>query len=243
MGVKVYTDQGVLKNNLPRLKVENADVFPGSPIAVIGLWVFALRQRFADDPACPLPWVYGDQLRPEDATDGNTRPEGVPRKLLIDSAYNSERAVRNYRPAIYVGRGGGALVPRKDKLNNEVGRDFPTGLKAYHAMSSMNITMECESEASGESSAIAETTWGFVLSTRDIFRKDFGFHEISEPVMSDTLPEMRDKTIWTTTVQFSVSFDMRWGVTPIAPKLRDILLSVSTDNNTDGYLKEIALKE
>ena len=240
----ITTDKNWREGSLPRLETgESPDVFPGSPLAVIGLWVFALRQRFADVPDCGLPWVYSDEMRPFDDEDGELRPDGVPRKLLIESAYNVLKAVRNYRPAIYVGRGGGPLTLNKQATNNFVGQETPTGFKGYHCFASMNISIECESETAGESSTIAETVWAFVLSTREIFRKDFGLHEITEPVMTDTSPGTKDKEVWTTVVQFSVTFDMRWTVQPIAPKLREIITEFSGKSNPEEFLRSMAQRD
>lgn len=243
MGGIVITNTGARGTTLPRLEGENPDVFPGSPLAVIGLWVFALRNRFNANIAEPLPWVWSETLRPEATENEEPLPEGSPRKLLIESMYNVEKSNRNYRPAIYVGRGG-ALQSVKIMLDNKVGVRHQNQFTAYHCHAHTPIVFECESEASGESSTIAETAWAFILTTRDIFRKDFGFHEITEPVLGDTVPGKSDKETWITNVQFDVTFDMRWGVTPVAPLLREIALRSSAGfKNADRFFTDIALRE
>jgi hypothetical protein len=161
--------------------------------------------------------------------------------LLIDSAYNIEKAARNYRPAIYVGRG--AVRALKMSVNNFVGEYFPTQHKAYHCFASMPIVIECESEAAGESSTIAETVWAFVLSTREIFRETCGFHEITEPVLGETTPDTTDKQIWVTPVQFEVQYDVRWGVKPIAPFLRDLTMKLSPGEDLQEHLLEVAARD
>lgn len=229
---------------LPRLEGEGADVFVGSPLAVIGLWVFAIRQRMAERAESPMPWVWDPSYRPSDTQSGQPPPDGVPRKLVIESAYNVEKSVRNYRPAIYVGRGGGAVQPLKLSVDNLVGTYRPTGLRAYHCLASMTVQVECESDNSGESSTIAETVWGFILSTRDIFRKDFGLHEITEPILGDTQPTKRDKEVWVTPVQFSVMYDQRWGTEPIAATLRDITAAIQARNGSQSeFFTSLALQE
>jgi hypothetical protein len=106
----------------------------------------------------------------------------------------------------------------------------------------MPVVFECKSEAFGESSAIGETAWAFILASRDIFRKDFGLHEITEPVLSDTMPDKTDKEVWVTNVQFQVTYDLRWGVVPIAPRLRDIALHAGLKNNPN-FFTDIALRD
>ncbi len=229
---------------LPRLEGEQADVFPGSPLAVIGLWVFALRNRFNLHPGEPLPWVWSSDLRPDDAEDGEPLPDGSPRKMLIESAYNIEKPERNYRPAIYVGRGGNPVRTEKIMLDNKVGVQHTTQLKAYHCLAHMPLSIDCQAESSGASSAIAETAWAYILTTRDIYRSDFGFHDITEPVLGDTAAIETDKEVWETSISFQVTYDMRWRVTPITPILQDIQTEIRTagiDGST--FFERIALRE
>ncbi len=244
MGGIIRVDQGPRNTTLPRLgEGEGVDVFPGSPLAVIGLWVFAVRARFEYTPSAPLPWAWDDVLRPDDDEDGNPLPDGSPRKLMIESAYNVDNPQRNYRPSIIVGRGGGPVTPNKVSVDNLVGQHIPTGLKAYHCYATMPVVLECNAETSGESSSIGETAWAYILTTRDIFRKDFGFHEITEPVLGDTVPSKKDKEVWVTTVQFQVQYDMRWGVTPIAPRLRDTAIQLTGNTGGDEFFVRLALRD
>lgn len=243
MGI-IVTNKTQSGASLPRLATgESPDVFPGSPLAIIGLWIFALQQRFLYSASMPMPWVWVDNLRPDDDEDGDPLPAGEPRKLLIESAYNVEKDNRNYYPAIYVGRNGGPVKANKISVNNFVGQKKETGFKAFHCLADMPITFECESENQGESSTVAETAWAFVLTTREIFREDFGLHDILEPILGDTVPVKRDKEVWVTPVQFNVQYDVRWGVTPIAPKLRDLALAISGQGGAADYFVQLALRD
>lgn len=228
--------------NQPRLEGEHPDIMPGTPLAVIGCWLAALRYRFNDNPGEPLPWVWDPNLKPNDDEDAQPRSEeGEPRKLLIEAAFNVEKEVRNYRPAIYVDRG--AITPMKHHVDNFVGKHIPSGLKAHHAMADMPMTFLVESESAGESSVIADTAWFFVLATRDIFRKDFGFHEISNPIMGPTQQAEHDKLVWQTVISFNVQFDLRWTTRPIAPFLREINLQIRDAENAQLVYHEIALRD
>jgi hypothetical protein len=250
MGGIIQTNRGYRNNALPRLTGENPDLMPGSPLAVIGLWVEALRFRFNATPAEPLPWVWMENLRPADDEAGTPLlPDpadphltiGSPRRLLIESAYNIEKAARNYRPALYVERGD--VRPIKLSINNFAGEYLPTQIKAYHCMAGMPITIECVSEASGESSTIGDTVWAFILSCREIFRKDFGFHEITEPIMGKTEISTEDKPVWVTPVQFEVQYDVRWSVRPIEPFLRDLTAKITQSVGGQDYLTEVAARD
>lgn len=250
MGGIIQTNVGDRNTKLPRLPNEQADVMPGSPLAVVGLWIEALRHRFNATPAEPLPWVWRENLRPnDDEMETPLEPDpadphltiGSPRTLLIDSAYNVEKDARNYRPAIYVGRG--AVRALKLSVNNFVGEYFPTQIKAYHCLASMPITIECEAEGAGESSVIAETVWAFVLSCREIFRETLGFQEITEPTLGETAPNTTDKRGWVTSVDFEVQYDVRWGTKPLEPFLRDLTLKIRPEGTAEDYLLEVAARD
>jgi len=107
----------------------------------------------------------------------------------------------------------------------------------------MPMLLECGAESSGASSTIGDTVFDFVLATREIFRTDFGLHEITSPVMSDTIPKEDDKEIWITNVQFQVQYDKRWATEPIAPVLREIGLAIRGRQNVSQTFVDIALRD
>ena len=238
--VKVNT--GARGTKLPRLEGENEDVFPGSSLAVIGLWIYVLRARFAPDPAHPLPWVWEEDLRAEDDQDGDPPPDGSPRKVQIESAYNVEKQARNYYPSVYVGRGGGPITAEPSSVGDLVGKHRPTEYQAYHAFAGMPITLECEAENAGEANTIGDILWSFVLCNRQICREEFGFQEITHPILGDAKSTERDKEIWVVPVQFKVTFDMRWTTIPHQPVLRDMGVVLRGRENAEGYLTSLALK-
>jgi hypothetical protein len=239
----IHVNTGSRNTKLPRLADETADVFPGSPLAVIGLMMEIVRARFLPDPAYPLPWVFTGDYRPEDDEDGEPLPEGSPRKIMVESAYNVEKSARDYYPAIYISRNGGAMTAVPSSVGDFVGQKKETQLRAYHCFAEMPITCECESENSGESSTIGEIVWSYILTCRQIIREEFGFQTVSHPILGDTIPTERSKEIWVSPVQFSVSFDERWSTIPHAPVLRDLGVRLRGRNGAEGYLTTLALRE
>jgi hypothetical protein len=240
MGRTVVTDEGD-RYHLPRLEGESANVAPGTPLALIGLWVAALRSRFASSPAEPLPWVWVENLQPDENEDGFPPPEGEPRKVFIGAAFDVEKSVRNYRPAIYVDRGD--IKVEKPVINNFVGQYTPQTLKAYFTQAHVPITFYCESENAGESSLLADTAWFYVLATRDLFRKDFGLYDITNAEMGRTTPHTEDKEVWVTPVSFLVTLELRWSTKPIAPLLREIAMKIEERSNPDEFYHEIVLRD
>jgi len=221
---------------------ESPDVAPATPIAIVGLWLKALRYRFNYNPREPLPWVWLPDLRPEDTENEIELPEGTPRKIMIEAALNVEKSQRNYRPALYVGHG--EVTPMKIMVDNRVGVHLPSDLRAYHSMASMPMFFECEAENWGESELVADTAWMFVLATRDIFRQAFALHEITNPILGRTQPDTSgDKEIWKTMVNFNIQFDLRWVTRPIAPLLREIALEISQEEDGLTYYHRLALRD
>lgn len=240
MGGIIETNEG-LRGQLPRLEGESPNVAPGTPLALIGLWIVALRHRFTSNASEPLPWIWDPNLRPETDEDGFPPPDGSPRKLFIGAAYDVEKSVRNYRPAIYVDRGD-ITVP-KLVVDNFVGQHIPSNLKGFWTLANIPITFYCESENAGESSLIADTAWFYVLATRDIFRESFGLNDISSPSMGKTAPTEEDKEVWVTPVSFEVQLDLRWSTKPIAPLLREIALQIEDRDSPDEFYHEIILRD
>ena len=230
---------------IPRPRVEHPDVAPGTPIALIGLWLQALRYRFNRNPAEPLPWVWDANLRPDEDENEYPIPEGEPRKLLIEAAFNVAKEQRNYRPAIYVDRGD--ITPLKTHVDNFVGERLHDQYRAFHSLANMPMSFDVEGENPGESCLVADTAWMFILATRDIFRHDFGLHEITNPVMGATRPKEEDKEVWVTTITFNIQFDLRWTTRPIAPLLNEISVAIREEieqgGNAETYFHKIALRD
>jgi len=105
MGGIIETGEDGRGNPITRLQSgEHRDVAPSNPISVISLLVYTIRQYLSYASQERLPWLWDEDLRPEDSEDGNVPvdEEGSARKILIEPGFNVEKSNRNYRPAIYV---------------------------------------------------------------------------------------------------------------------------------------------
>jgi hypothetical protein len=260
MGMTIQTDEGC-RYNLPRAIDEAPNVAPGTPLAVIGLFLLALRCRFGknsigenwvgggsigmeedenyvENNTEPLPWYWDENLQPADECilDVDNRV-----KVLIEAAFNVEKSVKNYRPAIYVNRG--PVVPQKIVVDNRAGEHLPSGSKAYFSLARMPLSIECIAENSGESAILADTVWFFILSTRNIYRETFGLYDITEPILGETQEDTEDKEVWKTVVTFDVFVELRWGVRPISPLLNEIALKIHAAGDPNLFYHQIVLRE
>jgi hypothetical protein len=242
---------------------EHKNITVGSPLAVIGLFVLALQHRFStasvgssglqsDNPDLrvpvewtdresiePLPWIWSGDLKPADeCTPAGTRP---PRPIYIGPAFDKNRGIRNYQPSIYVDRGN--VTIQKVSNNNFVGQHSPSGLEAFGAIARIPIQIDCVGENYGDSNIIADTVWFYVLASRNILSRAFGFHQIIEPVLGATTPDEIDKQIFHTAVYCDVELFLRWSTRPIAPLLNDILLRLAKAGSVDDVLVDIVLRE
>jgi hypothetical protein len=110
-------------------------------------------------------------------------------------------------------------------------------------MANTEMLVSCSSETPGESSILGDTVWFFLLATRDIFRKDFGLYDLTEPILGKTVNDEEDKEIWKTQIHFSVTTEMRWAVRPIAPLVNDIAIAIRKEGVTpDAFYQRLVLR-
>jgi len=242
---------------------EHRHITVGSPLAVLGLFVLALQHRFSptaigteglqgnspdlrpavewEDPTPPepLPWVWSGSLRPAEECDPNN--VGAPRPIFIGPAFDKNKSIRNYRPAIYVDRG--QVNVEKVSIDNFAGQHLPSGLKGFGAMVHIPIQIDCIAESYGDSNIIADTVWFYLLASRDILCSSFGFHVFTEPTLGMTLPEELDKQLFHTQIFCEVTIYMRWSTRPIAPLINDIAMRAAKVGDVNDVLQDIVLRE
>lgn len=217
----------------PRLPGQQPDVAPGSPLAITALFTEIVRQRFTQANA--LAWVWREVESPATAETGN---EDGPRLLQIEPAFSQQVETRNYRPAIFVDKG--ETVMEKVVLGNMAGKRLRDGLTGYYALATIPIDIEVVSDKKGESATVADIVWFYMLAGREQIRETFGLHEMTPPILGRTVPGEKDKTEWSTHVNFNVQAHLRWSTRPVAPLLKEIVLRFkqSGEPNPDVFLLE-----
>lgn len=212
--------------NLPSADApEPVVIRPGSPMAVLGVFLEVIRARFTPESGLPWPW-YADTKKT---------------KIAIESAFNEDKDHKNFRPAIYVDRD--EEVIGRTVIGDAAGQNLRSGLKGFWALSTMPILIECVASKKAESVIIADLVKIYLLASSDLIQSAFGFHEMTPPNMTRTQPFERDRTHWVTSISFSVQFDVRWTNTPTAPLLQQIVTAVSRSDAASAteYFETIAL--
>lgn len=205
---------------LPLIDGQHKDVFPGSPMALVGLFTEVIRARFRDDNAVGLPWIWRPDPTP---LPDETGEEDAPRTLYIESQYTEEPDARNFRPAILVEKEDTQLL--KLWLGNRAAIDVPTRLQVFIAHALTPISILCLSTARGESANLGDLTFAHIVTCRDEIRATFGIHDIMPPVLGKTTIYRRnpnENETWSTPVGFQVQYKFLWRTWPVAPVLQDI---------------------
>lgn len=205
---------------------QQAEVLPGSPLAVVAVITEIVRERFR--AANNLAWVWTDNASPAST---ETNEVAAARKIQVEPAFNVNTEVRNYRPSIFVDKGDTATT--KVATNNFAGQELSTGLKGFYTIASIPIDVECVSDQKGESAQLGDIVWFYLLAGRDQIRSTFGFHDVSNPVLGRTMPFSQDKQAWSTHVSFEVQVHFRWTTLPISPLLRDIVVRFHDSGEPD----------
>lgn len=213
-----------------RLPGQQADIMPGSPLAVLALVTEIVRERFRE--ANGLAWVWADGETPTATETGETVEEGgEPRKIQIEPSFNEHTEVRNYVPAITVDKGETAA--RSVVLGNLAGKHLQSGLTGFYAMGVIPIVITCTSDKKGESATLGDVVWFYLLAGRELIMKTFGIHDMSMPTLGRTTPGEKGKTEWVTPVAFSLELPLRWSTKPIAPLLNGMVLKFRQSGETD----------
>lgn len=213
------------ENHLPKAAGQHADIFYGSPMALVGLFVEVVRARYRADSAEALPWRWKDDPTPDvDEDNQPTVNGGVPRTLYIESAFVDDPEARNYRPAILVDKGDTRLT--KPVLGNRSGYVRHDGTETFYAPAAIPIEIQCISEKRGESGQLGDFTWFHLAACQALIRAESGVHDISPPVLGKTEPFRRtegNKEAWMTPISFDIIVEYRWKTRPIAPLLQSVV--------------------
>lgn len=201
---------------------------PGSPLAVLGVFVEVIRKRFL--PEFKLPWVWYSDIK-----------KAGDQSIAIESAFNEDASQKNFRAAVYVDRD--EHVIGRTVVGDVAALHIPSGKKAFWALGSVPILIECVAAKKAESAIIADLVSIYLHASSDLIQAAFGLHDMTPITMGRTQPALRDKNQFATALSFTVQFNLRWTNTPTAPLLQQIITAISASGfeNATAYFEEIAL--
>ena len=199
-------------------------VRPGSGMAVVGVFVEIIRERFR---ATGTNWLYDDDIKKT--------------TIAVESAFNEDDEHRNFRPAIFIDRDDEIIG--RSVLGDLAGQNLKTGVKGFWALESVPILIECVAAKKAESAIIADIAGLFIHASSDLIQAAFGFHEMTPVTRGRTQPFPRDKKQWITPVTFSVQFNLRWSNQPSGPLIQQIVTraSLSGFEGATQYFEHVAI--
>lgn len=215
----------------PKVEGSHDDVLPGSPMAVLGVFVEVLRARYSQDNANRTPYIWRPDSTPTETEEGT---EAEPRTLIIESQYLAHPDVRDMAPGLYVERG--MLSFATVSIGNRGDHDQRSGADLYMIQATMPISIHCVSPLRGESMELGMDVGFYLLTLMTGLREIFGFQDVRPPVVDGTQVFRRsgaDIESWITPVTTQVTCKYLWTERPIAPMLREIRMAMTARSKSD----------
>jgi hypothetical protein len=201
-----------------------------SPLAIVGAFLYLVRNRFKDDPANQLNWKWRDD-------PGTT-------EVTIEAQFNQNTESRDVRPGIYIDRDqttyGKVSIGNHDQNQHRL---LQTDHTHHYSVGQTDIIMECVSPARGESMQLADIVHTYLESSKYIIQAVFGFRDISPIIMGRTVPMEKQTDLHVTQLNFRIDYETRWATTPAAPVLKGLGAHLKeTRQGVDSFLTDIYVK-
>lgn len=219
-----------------RVADQHADIFPGSPMALVAVFTNCLQARFSGDNAQDCPYVWAPDAQPLDPDTEQTR-------IYIESQYTEEPDARDRTPALLVEKG--ITQPQKVVLGNRADIDMPSMTELFIAWANVPVSVLCIGQNRGVSATLADVVFAFLLGSRNHIRAAFSIHDITEPTLSDTQPYRPSSShveSWVTTVTLTTMIKFAWRTRPIAPLLKEIAAKMDFGNSEALELRALDLR-
>ncbi len=205
---------------------QSSTIVDGSPLAVVGIFVAFLRERFAPGNGLDdYPW-YEDALQS---------------KIFIESAFEDNETKRGAKPALYVDKD--QTVYGKSILGDRAAHRFRDSKDAQWCLSTVPILIDCVSSRKGESAVLGDITHWSLHVASDVLQKTFALHDMTPPTLGRTTPYEDDQEAWTTQISFHVQYNVRWTVVPVAPLFSELSLKIQNSGmSANEYLLELVTR-
>lgn len=208
----------------PRTPQNRQRIAAGSPLAIQGIFIEILRERFAETAG--LDWIW--------------RSDPTTTDIIIEANSNIETEVRDTVPALYITRNSSTV--EKLIVGDRAGVRLKNHLEGFGALLHANMSIDCVAADEGTSAILGDVVQFTLLASQDVIQREFGFYDFQHPILGATQPTEKDKTKWSTTVAFNVSFWIRWSQVIIAPLLQQIVTNVKErGENLDNYYTTLTL--
>jgi hypothetical protein len=202
-------------------------IVDGSPLAIIGIFVAVLRERFTPgNGPTDYEW-YDDQNK---AT------------VIIESAFEDSNTERGKKAAIFVDKD--QSVYGKLIIGDRAGHTIKDGKDFQWTLSTVPILLDCVAGRKGESAILGDIVQWSLHASSDAIQSTFALHDMTPPTLGRTVPYEADKESWSTPVSFQVQYNVRWTTVPIAPLLQEIAVRIQQAGLTPAdYFVDLVTRE
>lgn len=206
------------------------NIRPGSRLAVLGVFLHAIRMRFNEamvGPHFQFRWS----------------PDIKRTRLAIESAFNEDKEHRGFRPAVIVDvdeQTAGRVV-----LGDRAGLSMRRSIEGFWNLKTVPILIECVAAKRAESAILADLVGNFIESSSRLIQGKFGFHDLTPVTTGRTQPDpnLRDKVEWITPVTLVAQYPGRWTNERTAPLLREVEAQIVASGADDAtaFFESIAI--
>lgn len=209
-----------------RVTGQHRMIVDGSPLAIVGIFVAVLRERFAPGNGPEdYPWYM----------DPNKTG------IVIESAFEDNVTPRGKKPALYVDKD--ESVYGKSIIGDRAGHRFRDAMDAQWCLSTVPLNIDCVAARKGESAILGDIVQWSLHASSDAIQAAFSLHDMTPPTLGRTIPYEDDDKSWNTPVSFQVQYNVRWTIVPIAPLLQEIALRIHQSGRpATEYLLELATR-
>ena len=191
-------------------------IVEGSPLALLGIFVSVLRERFTD-PNNPPNFQWTD--------DPNLA------SVIIESAYDAPgNTKRGKKPAIFVDKD--KSIYGRSIIGDRAEHNFKNSREGQWCLSTVPMIIECVGTKRGVSAILGDIVHWTLHASSDLIQGAFGLHDMTAPTLGRTLPYESDRESWSTAITFTVQYNVRWRLIPINPILHELAMKISQSGAT-----------
>jgi hypothetical protein len=213
---------------IPPSLLEQRNVQLNSPLALIGAFIYIIRERFAPTNNCRYQWL------------DNKSATGV----LIESAFEKNDEVRDGKPAIYVDRGQTVYQQRSISNRDQWSPSLQTRrLEQFYMEVETDIKIDIVAATKGESVTLADIVQQHITCSQRIIETFFTIRKVSPSILGRTEPFLKDQTLFISPIEMRVNTEFRWATLPVAPVMREAFINTSAEiNEQEDFFRQIYIQ-
>lgn len=205
-----------------KLGDQSDEIFPGSPMALVGVFTNVVQALFSGLNGEKGPYIWTPDAQPLEIDPDN--PEVPQSKIYVESQYTEEPDARDRaNPSIFVEKGPTQML--KIGMGHRAGIDMPSMTETFWAMADVPINFMCVARERGTSATVADLVFMYMAGSENHIRAAFSIHSISPPTIETTQVYRQSGSqieTWVTNVVVLVKIRFAWRTRPIAPILKQI---------------------